>query len=96
MAKSVMVWIELPGDVAAALSEAAAARQLTPAALASECVLQQLEAASRYRFMCDRLETVDQALLDLARLVGELTPPEGEPGETRFDPAKICRYRAPA
>lgn len=89
MAKDSTLSINLPADVVKALEAAAADRGITPAALAADAVIHHLEAANRYRFMLERMEAVDQALVELAGFIGESTPPEP------FDLSTICQY-APA
>jgi hypothetical protein len=89
MANDVTLSISLPADVAKALEAAAADRGITPAALAADAVIHHLEAANRYRFMLERMEAVDQALVELAGFIGESIPKDP------FDFSSICQY-APA
>lgn len=89
MAKDVSLTINLPADIARALEAAAADRGISSAALATDAVIHHLEAANRYRFMLERMEAVDQALVELAGFIGESAPPEP------FDLSTICQY-APA
>ena len=89
MAKDVSLTINIPTEVAKALEAAAADRGISAAALATDAVIHHLESANRYRFMLERMEAVDQALVELAGFIGESVPKEP------FDLSTICRY-APA
>jgi hypothetical protein len=80
--------IELPSDVADVVTKAAAANNMTTGDVISECVSQQFEQALRHRVLIQRQNDVDEALLELARLVGRLSAGPGEPQEN------ICRYRS--
>jgi hypothetical protein len=89
MAKEVTLSINLPADVARELEIAAANRGISPSALATDSVIHHLESANRYRFMLERMEAVDQALIDLAGFIGESVPKEP------FDFSSICAYVPP-
>lgn len=90
MAKDVTLSINLPADIARALEAAAVDRGMSPAALATDAVIHHLESANRYRFMLERMEAVDQALVELAGFVGESVPKEP------FDLSTICRFEPAA
>lgn len=77
--------VELEADLAERLEEAARGSKLSPAQLIAECVIQHLEVAIRHRALIDRLDTVDQGLLDLAQFIGEAT------ADSRVDLSKLCR-----
>jgi hypothetical protein len=83
--------ISFPADLARAVNQTATERRITPEALVIECVADRLETAARYRHMLDRVEQIDQAILDLAELMGEA----GAAGET-LDLTTICRARCGA
>jgi hypothetical protein len=85
--KSTRFTIDLADDVAVAVSEAAAAINMTAEELISDCVAQHCETALRHRVLIQRQNDVDEALLELARLVGRLSAGPGEP------PVNLCRYR---
>lgn len=88
---SVDLTISLPADVAAALRKAAKAQSWTPEALAADCVAQSLEVAIRYRVALERVDQVDEALLDLAKFLGVI-----QAITENAEKADICRYRPPA
>ena len=80
--------IELPIDVADLVTKAAAANNMTAGDVISDCVSQSFETTLRHRVLIQRQNDVDEALLELARLVGRLSAGPSEPRET------ICRYRS--
>lgn len=81
--------LTLPKLLVKRLSAAAQEANTTPEALAISCIEQHLDVAARHLALIDRLEGVDGALLDLARLVGETAA-----SRESFDPGRICRYQA--
>lgn len=85
--KTTRFTIDLAADLVDAVSRAAAEADMTAEALISECVIQHCETALRHRVLIQRQNDVDEALLELARLVGRLSAGPSEP------PANICRYR---
>ena len=85
--KTTSFTIDLAADLAVVVTKAAAASNLTAEELISECVGQHCETALRHRVLIQRQNDVDEALLELARLVGRLSAGPGEP------PANICHYR---
>ncbi len=87
MPKTTRFTIDLAADLAVAVTRAAAAGNMPTEELIGECVAQQWETALRHRVLIQRQNDVDEALLELARLVGRLS---AGPGEA---PANICRYR---
>jgi hypothetical protein len=87
-AKTTRVSIEVAADLAATLSEAAAATSTTVEVLINECIGQQFETALRHRVLIQRQNDVDEALLELARLVGRLSAGADQ------QPKDICRYRS--
>ena len=86
--KTTRFTIDLAADLAVAVTKAAAEADITAEELISECVSQHCETALRHRVLIQRQNDVDEALLELARLVGRLSAGPGEPS------ANICRYRA--
>ena len=80
--------IELPIDVADLVTKAAAANNMTAGDVISDCVSQSFETTLRHRVLIQRQNDVDEALLELARLVGRLSAGPGEPREN------MCRYRS--
>ena len=85
--KTTRFTIDLAADLADAVSRAAAANDMTAEELIGECVDQHCETALRHRVLIQRQNDVDEALLELARLVGRLSAGSHEP------PVNICRYR---
>ena len=86
--KSAHFKIELPTDVADLVTKAAAANNMTAGDVISDCVSQQFEQALRHRVLIQRQDDVDEAILELARLVGRLSAGPIEPQES------VCRYHA--
>jgi hypothetical protein len=80
--------VDIPADLAAAVMNAATARATTADAVIAECIAQQFETALRHRVLIDRQNDIDEALLEIARLVGRLS---AGPGPA---PSDICRYHA--
>ena len=80
--------IELTADLANAVAKAAGASKITVEEAIGECVSQSFETALRHRVLMQRQNDVDEALLELARLVGRLSAGSSEPREN------ICRYRS--
>jgi hypothetical protein len=87
-AKTSRFTIELKADLANAVGKAAGASKITVEEVISECVSQSFETALRHRVVIQRQNDVDEALLELARLVGRLSAGPSEPREN------ICRYRS--
>jgi hypothetical protein len=87
-AKTTRFTIELAADLANAVAKAAGANKITVEEAIGECVSQSFETALRHRVLIQRQNDVDEALLELARLVGRLSAGPGEPQET------ICMYRS--
>ena len=79
--------INLAADLAVAVTRAAVEADMMAEEFISECVGQHCETALRHRVLIQRQNDVDEALLELARLVGRLS---AGPHEA---PANICRYR---
>jgi hypothetical protein len=86
-AKTVHFSIEIAADLAAAIACAAKANNVAAEDIVNDCVRQQFETALRHRVLIQRQNDVDEALIELARLVGRLSAGAGEPQEN------ICRYR---
>ncbi len=87
-AKTTRFTIVLTVDLANAVAKAARANKITVEEAIGECVSQSFEAALRHRVLIQRQNDVDEALLELERLVGRLS---AGPSEARED---ICRYRS--
>ena len=88
--KTTRFTIDLAANLAVAVTMAAAEAAIASEEFISECVSQHCETALRHRVLIQRQNDVDEALLELARLVGRLSAGPGEP------PANICRYRPAA
>ena len=87
---SVAYTVKIDKELAERLQEAASNAKLSPADLIVECIAQQLEVAIRHRALIDRLDTVDQGLLELASFIGEATA-----GGGKVDLSTLCRYAPP-
>jgi uncharacterized protein (DUF1778 family) len=85
-AKMTRISVEFPADLAAAITNAAKANKLTVEEIVGDCVCQQFETVLRHRALIQRQNDVDEALIELARLVGRLSAGPSEPLEC------ICRY----
>lgn len=85
--KTIRFTIDLAANLAVAVTRAATETEITAEEFISECVGQHYETALRHRVLIQRQNDVDEALLELARLVGRLSAGPGEPS------ANICRYR---
>jgi predicted transcriptional regulator len=71
------------------LEQAANTAKISPVDLIAECVAQHLDVAIRHLALVERLEAVDQGLLELATFVGEATA-GGD-----VDVSSLCRYSPP-
>jgi hypothetical protein len=87
-ARMTRVSVEIPAELADAIASAAKANNVAAEDIVSDCVRQQFETALRHRVLVQRQNDVDEALLELARLVGRLSAGPAEPRE------EICRYRS--
>jgi hypothetical protein len=86
-AKTTRLSIEVGADLAAKISKAAATAGITVDAMINDCIAQQIETALRHRVLVQRQGDVDEALLELARLVGRLSAGIDQ------QPRDMCRYR---
>jgi hypothetical protein len=84
--KTTQFTVDLIANLAVVVTRAAAEANMTAEEFISECVSQHCETALRHRVLIQRQNDVDEALLELARLVGRLSAGPNEP------PANICRY----
>lgn len=87
----VALTIALPGDIADALHKAAAARGWTAESLAADCIAQSLEVAIRHRVALERIDQVDEALIDLAKFLDVI-----KAVTENAEKAEICRYKPAA
>ena len=85
--KTVRFNVEIAADLAAAITRAATANNVVAEDIVNDCVRQQFETALRHRVLMQRQNDVDEALIELARLVGRLSAGPAESQEN------ICRYR---
>ncbi|MDA9392631.1 hypothetical protein WN73_19075 [Bradyrhizobium sp. CCBAU 45394] len=81
--------VQIEPKLSERLEQAARAAKIGPAELIAQCVEQHLDIALRYVALLDRLDTVDQGLLDLAGLVGEASAGRS------VEVSSICRYSPP-
>ena len=86
--KTTRFTIGLSADLADAVAKAAGANKITAEEVICECVSHSFETALRHRVLIQRENDVDEALLELARLVGRLSAGPSEPREN------ICRHRS--
>lgn len=86
--------LSLPAELHEAIAAAAAAAAMTPESLVLDAIRDRLEMATRYRVLVERLGIIDQALLDLAAVVGETAAAADTLAEGKGEFDKICRYRA--
>jgi hypothetical protein len=93
-ARSRSLTVSLPEDLYETLSAAAAARGWAIDSLAVDAIKESLEGAIRYRVLVERMSTVDEAILDLAAVVGE-TAAAADAIAGGADLAALCRYRPP-
>ena len=90
MADDIKLTVTLDASLAAALRQAAVDRGWSPESLVVDCIRQQLEVAVRHRALVERMETIDAALIGVAKAISALA----EPGEgSGIDLSKVCRYR---
>ena len=80
--------IELGADLAGRLAAEAKARGWTSESLAADCVAQHLELSIRHLVLIERLEEMDQHVIELAEFVAGGAPNAGD-----VDVGRICRYR---
>lgn len=83
---SVAYTVEIEKNLVERLEQAARATKCQPTELIADCVAQHLDVAIRHRALLERLETVDQGLLELATFIGEAT------AESNVDVSSLCRY----
>jgi predicted transcriptional regulator len=83
---SVAYTVQVEKALAERLEEAARTTKISSADLIAECIAQHLEVAIRHRALIDRLEVVDQGLLELASFIGEAT------AGSDADLSTFCRY----
>jgi hypothetical protein len=87
-AKSVHLSIHIAADLAASIGSAAKANDVAVDEIVGDCIRQHLETALRHRVLIQRQNDVDEALIELARLVGRLSAGPAVPREA------VCRYHA--
>lgn len=78
--------VQIEKKLAERLERAAQTAKISPVELIAECVTQHLDIAIRHLALVERLEAVDQGLLELATFVGEATA-GGD-----VDVSSLCRY----
>ena len=81
--------VQIEKTLAERLERAAHTAKIPPAELISACVAQHLDITIRHLALVERLEAVDQGLLELATFVGEATA-GGD-----VDVSSLCRYSPP-
>ncbi len=93
--RSKSMTISLPAELHEALVAASTTAGLSPESLAADAIRDRLETALRYRVLVERLGIVDQALLDIAAVVGETAAAADALTEGKGEFDKICRYHSP-
>ena len=78
--------VQIEKTLAERLERAAHTAKISPVELITECIIQHLEVAVRHRALIDRLDTVDQGLLELATFIGEAT------AGPKVDLSNLCQY----
>ena len=81
--------VQIERKLSERLEAAAHTAKINPAELIAQCVEQHLEIAARYLALVERMEAVDQGLLDLASFVGEAT------AGGNVEVSSLCRYVPP-
>jgi predicted transcriptional regulator len=81
--------VQIEKALAERLERAAQTAKISSVELITECVTQHLDIAIRHLALVQRLEAVDQGLLELATFVGEATA-GGD-----VDVSSLCRYSPP-
>ncbi len=78
--------VQIEKKLAERLEQAAHAAKTSSTDLIAECVAQHLDITIRHLALVERLEAVDQGLLELASFVGEAT------AGGNVDVSSLCRY----
>lgn len=78
--------VQIDNKLAERLEQAARAAKISSADMIAECVTQHLDITIRHLALVERLEAVDQGLLELASFVGEAT------AGSNVDVSSVCRY----
>jgi hypothetical protein len=81
--------VQIATKLSERLEVAARAAKIAPAELIAQCVDQHLDIAIRYLALVERMEAVDQGLLELASFVGEAT------AGGNVEVSSLCRYVPP-
>ena len=81
--------VQIEKKLAERLEGAAHTAKISAPELITECVAQHLDIAIRHLALVERLEAVDQGLLELASFVGEAT------AGSNVDASTLCRYAPP-
>jgi hypothetical protein len=70
---AVQYTVSVEETLASRLSARATELKIRPEQLIADCISLQLDPAARFLFMVERMEIVDQGLIDIASFVGEMT-----------------------
>jgi predicted transcriptional regulator len=81
--------VQIEKKLAERLEQAAHTAKISSADLIAECIAQHLDITIRHLALVERLEAVDQGLLELATFVGEAT------AGGNVDVSGLCRYAPP-
>ncbi|WLB48305.1 hypothetical protein QIH93_10095 [Bradyrhizobium ottawaense] len=81
--------VQIDTKLAERLEQAARAAKISSTDLIAECIAQHLDITIRHLALVERLEAVDQGLLELASFVGEAT------AGSNVDVSSLCRYAPP-
>ena len=81
--------VQIDNKLAKRLEQAAHTAKISSTDLIAECIAQHLDITIRHLALVERLEAVDQGLLELASFVGEAT------AGGNVDVSGLCRYTPP-
>ncbi|SEO08607.1 hypothetical protein SAMN05444123_101223 [Rhodopseudomonas pseudopalustris] len=84
---SVEYKFQVDRDFADRLEKASKTAKIPVEELIIECLGQHLDFATRHRLLFERIEIVDQALVELAEFIGEATAESGQ-----VDLSHLCKY----
>ncbi len=89
---SKQITIDLEAAAYSKLVKTATECGMTIEVMAAEAVINRVEEAGRYRSLLARIETIDQALLELAAFLGEAT---ADSANGSIDLSQICKAVCP-
>jgi len=87
MTNPITLSITIPGDAASAFRDAAQRAGMDLGSFGVDCILDRIENAARYRTMLARIAAVDEAIIQIAGIVGEMAADD----DGRLDLSQICK-----